>query len=295
MSVQSSLLRTSCLALAASMLCLSVSVHAIPTSPCPFNEDAGLDAFSGQQHSLTLDEDGWLLLEVESLSEAPSWFEVLDSPCAQDANPTVIDHGLDHGLVWLRAGEVGLRFGTVAADEGDTVHLVTHFVADQLRWKDGDLRYPADKDGDDPDTETGGGEIVPVQDPLMADPWSGCAVGSEPFNDFGLCATHLALHRPQLEVLGEARRADRDYFTFTVQDSGPMEVVVHSEVPLNASLMLDNGRVLRHTRLDAADGDGTTLSVEAFLLPGTYWVRVESLDGTAGAYEIELRTGVTGS
>ncbi len=315
MFVPSQLIRTSSVLCCLLIPFLAVAVHAIPTSPCPLDDGAGLQAISGQEHSLEVSEDGWLLLEVEAAAMSAAWYEVITSPCAQGDTQNILDRGFDQGLLRLQAGEIGLRFGAVKAGEGRSIRLRTHFVPDSDWWKDGAPEddtetggaeivprgmggrtgLPTDKDGDpEDDTETGGAEIVPVQLPFTTDPWAGCVGGGEPFNDFGLCATPLLANRPQVENLGELRQADRDYFTFTVQHSGRVLVSLASELPLRATLLLDDGRPLSQGSLEAKDGEVSTVELAAHLLPGTYLVRVEGFDGSVGAYGIELRGEVSG-
>ena len=67
---------------------------------------------------------GWLLVEVESSPDmgdtgAIGFFDLIDSdPRSQGgARATVIDRGVDHGLLAVEPGALGLRFGAV--DSGD--------------------------------------------------------------------------------------------------------------------------------------------------------------------------------
>lgn len=312
MFVQFQLLRTSCFLCCLLIPFLSLSAHAIPSSPCPLDDGTEVTSRAGQEHLLQVGEAGWLLLEVEAAAMSTAWYEVITSPCAQGGAQGILDRGFDQGLLWLPAGEVGLRFGAVQAENGRKVSLRTHFVADSPWWKDGDEEddtetgaaeivprnpggrsgLPTDKDGEEEDdTETGAAEIVPVQQPSSTDPWAGCIDGAEPFNDFGLCATPLAVNRPRVEALGELRHDDRDYFRFTVQRSGPVSVALQGDLPLRATLLLDDGRAVHQGAMEAEGGALKRFELDAHLLPGTYLVRVEGAEDAVGTYDIEVRHG----
>ena len=262
---------------------------------------------------------GWLLVEVESSPDmgdtgAIGFFDLIDSdPRSQgDARATVIDRGVDHGLLAVEPGALGLRFGAVDSGDATGWRLATHFVpwnAGTDRDKDGDEGddsevgngevvpqegTPDDRREDTPesderdgeegdDSEVGNGEVVPTAVDANDDPWWQCLLGNEPYDDFGLCATTLWPGARIDERLGELRTADRDYFTFDLDTTARVRIGSHGQLDTTAVLFHEGGRTL--ARADQG-GEGDNFQIVANLVPGTYLLRVEGIGEPRGDYQI---------
>lgn len=106
--------------------------------------------------------------------------------------------------------------------------------------------------------------------------------GDDHADDF-LCATALTSGSVSTGRLGNPRGDDRDVFQIDVESIRPIGLVAAGEVAMVAELFDRSG-----LRLDVVEGDDEGLRWVRTLVPGTYFLRLTSRDGSSGTYLVGL-------
>lgn len=151
--LQSARLSTVILGGVLAVLC-AAPVAAVPSLECALGDSLDSATVGSQSKSLQVEQAGYLLVEVQGGADGAAWFDVSQG-CGKASTARVVEHGFDHGVLWVEPGAVELRYGTVDPAASHKLSLSTRWMNDHFGNKDGD-------EGDD--TETGTAEIVPIQD-----------------------------------------------------------------------------------------------------------------------------------
>ncbi|MCB1055296.1 MAG: hypothetical protein KDD11_07250 [Acidobacteria bacterium] len=143
-----------------------------------------------------------------------------------------------------------------------------------------------DGDGDPGDgTEDRDDEVVPLVGPNDPDGTALTCQAGEPSNDFLLCALGFSASGYASGEIDVVLGLDTDYYAFTLTELKHIQITATGDAAASGVLLDSLGQVLA---TDTAGTGAEIFTLDATLVPGSYYVRVDATENQQGAYVLQL-------
>ncbi len=256
----------------------------VPLAPGETWRDPGGEAGDGACFELGLDSGGILMLDVStSVSAAQARLILTGSEATASGAFSRLQQSAT-GLV-LDAPPGSYR---VRVETEDPRQRLPPFIL-RARFAAGIAKSETDSEIEvDPDPFAGGPsrhDLSAASAPVRSALAELCRQGeADDHGDVFACATALALEARAYGEIGSDWGDDADVFRFEVTALVPVEIRVRgAQTELAAELYDRHGQ-----RLAVATGDSGDPRLVRSLVPGTYFVRIESRDGGEGRYSVRI-------